>query len=112
MGVAQSPHNTTVDLLTQAIEQVRPLLTTDASSKERICLLWAAVQTTRDLAASDVIHDAFMALAVEVRLIDKAGRWIGDDVRDSRKVFGARDVAHVIRWALRGRNPFEEGPLT
>jgi len=25
--------------------------------------------------------------------------------------YGAQDVAHVIRWALRGWNPFEKGPL-
>jgi hypothetical protein len=99
------------DLLAHAIERVRPMLAT-GTTKERVHLLWAAAKAARDLGASDVVHDAFMALAVEVNLIDKNGRWTGDDVRESVRRYGREDVEHTIRWALRGWNPFEKGPLT
>jgi hypothetical protein len=100
-------------LLDQAIENVRQLLADPSlSTKARIRLLWATVKEARDLGASDVIHDAFMNLAVDVNLIDSNGRWTGKDVRDSVRRYGAEDVAHTIRWALRGWNPFETGPLT
>jgi hypothetical protein len=100
-------------LLEYAIERVRPLLADESkSTKERIRILWAAAKRARDLASSDVVHDAFMRLSVEVRLIDEAGRWTGTDVRESVRRFGTEDVAHVVNWAMRGWNPFEKGPLT
>jgi hypothetical protein len=95
-----------VDLLAQAIGRARPLLV-EGTTKQRIRLLWAAVKHTRDLGASDVIHDAFMALAIEVELIDAHGCWVDEDLCR----FGRDDVSHVIQWAMRGVNPFEEGPL-
>jgi hypothetical protein len=98
------------DLLTQAIEQVRPLLAT-GSSKQRTHILWAAVKAARDLGASDVVADEFMALAVEVNLFDRRGRWTGTDVRECIRRHGAEHIRHVIAWALRGMNPFEKGPL-
>jgi hypothetical protein len=101
------------DLLSQAIAEVRPLRTDGSrSTKERIWLLWAAAKNARQLAAADVLHDAFLALAAEVNLIDTRGRWTGSDVRKSVRPFGAEDVSHAIAWALRGLNPFETGPLT
>jgi hypothetical protein len=90
---------------------VRPLLQT-GTTKQRIRILWSAAKKARDFGAGDVVHDAFMALAVEVGLIDSKGRWIGADVRPSVRPFGAEDVAHTISWAMRGWNPFEKGPLT
>jgi hypothetical protein len=99
------PPPVAVNLLDQVIENVRPLLVDGRPTKERIRILWAAAKKARDLAAADVIHDVFMALAVETSLIDKNGRWTGDDVRDGV------DVAHVIVWALRGWNPFQKGRL-
>jgi hypothetical protein len=96
----------------QVIENVRPILTHELrTTKARIRLLWATAKQARNLGASNVIHDAFMALAVETNLIDKRGRWTGADVREDVRRHGAEDVAHVINWALRGRNPFETGPL-
>jgi hypothetical protein len=103
----------TTDLLTQAIERVLPMLA-DAGrpTKERVCLLWAAAKTARDLGATDVVHAAFMTVAVDAGLIDEHGRWIGADIAEHRRNFGAQDIEHVIRWAVRGWNPFEQGPLT
>jgi hypothetical protein len=102
-----------IDLLSQAIERARPLVA-DASrpTKERIRILWAAAKAARDCGASDVVHDAFVQLAVETNLIDEKGWWTGEDVRPSVRRYGREDVEHTIRWALRGWNPFETGPLT
>lgn len=94
-----------VDLLTQAIERVRPLI--DGTTKQRIRVLWAAVLNARNLGASDMVHDAFMELAIEVKMIDEHGRWIGDDVRKTVRRYGLQDVSHVVVWAQRGCNPFE-----
>ena len=47
-----------------------------------------------------------MRLAVEVNLVDQHGRWTGNDVRESVRRHGAEDVAHVLRWAVRGWWPF------
>ena len=100
------------DLLTRIIEGVRPALAdTTQPTKTRIRLLWAAAKSARELGATDVVTDAFMTLAVETGLIDKRGWWTGKDVRDYVRPHGAEDVAHLISWALRGRNPFETGPL-
>jgi hypothetical protein len=108
-GAQQAPQP--VDLLAQAIERTRPLLADRTRpTKERIRVLWAAAKRARDLGAWDVVHDAFMQLAVEVHLIDSNGFWTGEDVRESVRRYGREDVEHTIRWALRGWNPFEEGP--
>jgi hypothetical protein len=98
-----------VDLLTQAIGRVRPMLAT-GTTKQRLHVLWAAAKAARDLGASDVVADAFEGLAVEVSLIDHHGRWTGADVRAIRR-YAADDIRHVISWAVRGMNPFEGGPL-
>jgi hypothetical protein len=98
------------DLLSQAIGQLRPLLVT-GTTKQRIHLLWAAAKRASDLGAGDVMRDDFMALAIEMKLIDSRGEWTGDDVRESVRPHGAEDIRHVISWALHGWNPFEQGPL-
>jgi hypothetical protein len=102
------------DLLSEAIADVRPLLA-DGSTKERIRLLWAAAKNAGEFAATDVLQDAFLALAVQVGLIDARGCWTGPDrataVAQHVRRHGAEDLAHVITWALRGWNPFETGPL-
>jgi hypothetical protein len=96
--------------LDDAIANARPLLANGAPTKARIRVLWAAAKKARRDAPPDEIMAAFMALAVETKLIDAAGNW-GKDIRESRRRYGGEDVAHVLRWALRGWNPFEEGPL-
>jgi hypothetical protein len=112
LALAREGRALPVDLLAQAIEHARPLVADRSrSTKQRIKLLWAAAKMARDLGAWDVVHDAFMQLAVEVHLIDSNGGWTGEDVRESVRRYGAEDVAHAIRWALRGWNPFEEGAL-
>ena len=98
--------------LSQAIECVRPMVAdTTKSSKERIHLLWAAAKAARNLDTADVVHGAFMRLAVEANLINSNGQWTGNDVRKCRRRYGRKDVAHVLSWASRGWNPFEKGPL-
>ena len=79
---------------------------------QRVHLLWSAAKAARDLAATDVIYSTFTGLAVEVGLIDSAGRWTGNDVRENVRRYGAEDIVHVVTWALRSWNPFEKGPLT
>jgi hypothetical protein len=109
---AHFPPPLTVDLLTNAIEHVRPMLADESRpTKQRIRILWATAKKARDLGASDVVKVVFIALAVETSLIDSNGRWTGADVRESLRRLGAEDVAHAITWALRGWNPFEKGPL-
>jgi len=93
------------DLLSTAIDIVRKRIEAEAppATKKRIYILWAAAKQARDLGASKVVlHDAFMALAIDVNLIDKNGRWTGADVRDSIRRYGAEDVSRAINWALRG----------
>jgi hypothetical protein len=98
--------------LDQIVDTVRPLVA-DAKSptKQRVRALWAAAKAARACGASDVIHRAFMDLALEANLIDRRGHWTGNDVRADVIRHGAEDVAHVITWAMRGWNPFEIGPL-
>jgi len=95
-----------IDLARKRIEGITP-----PATKQRIHILWATAKQARELGASKVVHDAFMALAIDVDLIDKSGRWTGADVRESIRRYGAEDVSHAITWALRGWNPFEKGPL-
>lgn len=101
-----------VNLLEQAIERARPLLSDRRkSTNQRVRILWAAAKRARDLGSSDVVHAAFGALAVQTNLIDSRGWWTGTDVRPSVRRYGLDDVDHVITWALRGWNPFEQGSL-
>jgi hypothetical protein len=101
--LAQAP----VDLLTQAIESVRPLLLT-GPTKGRIRLLWSAARSARKLATEDQIVREFLELAIKVGLINRRGYWLGEDVRADLRRYGREDVLHVIRWALRNQNPFEK----
>ena len=78
---------------------------------ERIRVLWAGAKMAREVGAVDTIHRAFMQLVIDTDLIDGRGRWTGADVAEHVRRYGAEDVVHVIRWALRGWNPFEKGPL-
>jgi hypothetical protein len=100
-ALAASP----VDLLTNAIGSVRPLLRA-GSTKERIRVLWAAAKHARKLAGEVQIEAAFLELAIEVGLIDERGWWLGEDVRASIRRHGREDVVHVLRFAMRGRKPF------
>jgi hypothetical protein len=113
MSVRHKSEITSTDLLAEAVDQVRPLLMdTKRPTKERVHVLWSAAKAARNLSSSDVIQNTFTKLAVDVGLIDSAGRWTGNDVRDWVQRYGKEDIAHVVTWALRGWNPFEKGPLT
>jgi hypothetical protein len=89
------------------------LMLVDSSrpTKERVRLLWASAKKVREIAAADVINRTFTSLAIETKLINGRDRWAGADVADHVRPYGAEDIAHVIAWALLGRNPFEKGPL-
>jgi hypothetical protein len=113
MTDAASSTITAPDMLTKAIDQARERIEAipPPATKKRVHILWAAAKQARELGASKVVHDAFMALAIDVNMIDKNGRWTGADVRESIRRYGAEDVSHAITWALRGWNPFEKGQL-
>jgi hypothetical protein len=96
--------------LAMAIDRTRCQIAASQTPKQRIQLLWAGAKAARQLAASDVLLEEFMRLAIEIGLIDANGCWIAN-VRDSVRRFGKEDVEHVLRWALRDMNPFEKGRL-
>jgi hypothetical protein len=87
------------DLLTQAIDCVRRQLGPSLSAAQRIRLFWAGVIAARDLASSDVLEQEFLRLGRDCRFTANLGR------------HGDEDMAHVVRWALLGRNPFGAGGI-
>ena len=93
------------------IATVRAIVAT-GNSRERVQSLWAAAKFANKSAAPHAVADAFMQLALDVNLIDRAGYWTGADIAEQRRRYGRTDIEHVIRWALRNWNPFERGPLT
>jgi hypothetical protein len=100
------------DPLSRFIARAAPLVSDPARpTKVRVRLLWAAAKAVRGLDAGDAVAAAFKTLAVDAKLIDARGRWVAPNIADYRRSYGGEDVDHVIAWALRGWNPFEEGPL-
>ncbi len=93
----------TVDLLTQAIERVRPLLNREQPLKTRIRVLWAAAKNAHGFAASDVVAAEFIRLACDTGLT-------ADLDNPIRRLSGEETVRHVVSWACRSMNPFETGP--
>jgi hypothetical protein len=85
-----------VDLLTQVIAGLRPLLDRKTSAKERLITLWSFVIESRALGAIDVLEEAFRDVARDSGLIADLGR------------HGAEDLEHVLQWGLRGFDPFEK----
>lgn len=83
-----------VSLLDGAVGKVRPMLERSNPVAAPIRLLWAAAKHARGLAAHDVVIDEFTKLAVETGLAADRGR------------YAAEDIAHVLTWAVLGRNPF------
>jgi len=92
---ASLPSTTTIDLMAEAVEFVRPLLRRSNPIGERMRTLWAAVVASRDLGASDVVEEEFMRLASDAGLVDSLGHRADADLR------------HVIRWAMLDQNPFQ-----
>jgi hypothetical protein len=88
-----------VDLLTQAIELVRPQLERSRPLKERVEIYWSAVAAASSLAAADIVRDEFWRLATETGL---AG-----DLRQRADLYNSdKTLEHVLRWGLLRRNPF------
>jgi hypothetical protein len=103
---------TTIDVLGQVIENARRKIADRAMpTKTRVQWLWSYAKASRGVAASDVLQAEFMQLAIEVGLISANGYWMPNDVRTSERWHGREDIEHVIRWALHGLDPFEEGTL-
>ena len=89
----------TADLLTQAIELVRPQLHRSKPLKERVEIYWAAVAAAVELAAADVLREEFLRLARETHL--------ADDLRQTADLYHSdKTLEHVLRWGLLRRNPF------
>ena len=88
-----------VDLLTQAIELVRPQLERSRPLKERVEIYWAAIAAANSLAAADVLREEFLRLTRETDL--------ADDLRRSADLCHSdKTLKHVLRWGLLRRNPF------
>jgi hypothetical protein len=87
------------DLLTQAIELVRPQLEQSKPLKERVEIYWSAVAAAVELAAVDVLREEFLRLAEQTGL--------AADLKQHADLYNSDEtLAHVIRWALLRRNPF------
>jgi hypothetical protein len=82
------------DLVTRAIDYVRPHLDRTNPVGERVQTLWAAVVAARNFGANDVIESEFLQLAHDTGLLGDLGRHADADLR------------HVVRWAIRNQNPF------
>jgi hypothetical protein len=88
------------EILPRLVRCAEQLVAEAQSTKQQTRVIWAAAKSGRGLAANELIKSEFIALANRCGVIAARGRYVRDDVR------------HVIRWALRGWNPFERGPLT
>jgi hypothetical protein len=80
------------NLLALAIERVRPMLDPQLPLTVSIRTFWAAAKNARRFAADDILESEFLRLADETGL-----------TADLRR---REDISHVLRWALRGLNPF------
>jgi hypothetical protein len=88
------PRATPVDLLTLAVDHVRPLLDNSIPIGERLRTLWAGTVAARDLGASDVVEAVFSQLARDTGITADLGSQANVDLK------------HIIRWALLDQNPF------
>jgi hypothetical protein len=87
------------DLLTQAIELVRPQLERSKPLKERVEIYWAAIAAANSLAAADILRKEFLRLAKDSGLAADLKQHA--DLYDSDKT-----LEHVLRWGLLRRNSF------
>jgi hypothetical protein len=90
-----------VDLLTEAIEIVRPQLERSKPLKERVEIFWSAVAAAADnnLAAVDVLRAEFLQLAADTSLA-------ADLKQHADFAHSDQTLEHVLRWGLLRRNPF------
>jgi hypothetical protein len=92
-------NDTAIPPLEKVLRKLRPLLARDTSIKDRLQTFWSYLVEARELGSSDVIADEFLEAAQGSGLTRHLGR------------HGAEDIDHVVRWGLRGWNPFERGTL-
>jgi hypothetical protein len=88
-----------VDLLARALEMTRSRINAAQTVKARVRVLWAGAKNARMFAACDVHEAEFRQLTDDLGITRELGR------------HGAEDVGHVVRWAWRGWNPLDVGPL-
>jgi hypothetical protein len=87
------------DPLTQVVDLAHSKLADrKVPIKTRVRSLWNFAKAARDCGSSDVVLGEFTKLADITGLTADLGR------------HGAEDVRHVLSWAMRGLNPFEDGP--
>ena len=79
-----------VDLLTQAIELVRPQLERSKPLRVRVEIYWSAIAAAVDLAAVDVFDSGLAA----------------DLKQHADLYYSDKTLEHVLRWGLLRRNPF------
>ena len=82
------------DMLSEAVAHVRPHMERGTVG-DRLRTLWAGVAAARDFGAADVVEDEFLTLSRNTGLAADLGHHADANLR------------HVIRWAMRGQNPFE-----
>ena len=83
------------DLLTQAINLVRPHLARSKPLEERIKTYWAAIAAANNLAAADVLREDFLRLAHDSGL-----------AADLKQADSDKTLEHLLRCGLLRRNPF------
>jgi hypothetical protein len=89
----------TADLLTQAIELVRPQLHRSKPLKERVEIYWSAIAAAAELAAVDVLREEFLRLAEQTGL--------AADLKQHADLYHSdKTLEHVLRWGLLRSNPF------
>jgi hypothetical protein len=91
-----------VDFLTRVIPLIKSDLDAADHLPTRARIFWAGVLAARDLGASDVVERDFWQLAFDAKLI-----WDQVD-RKRRGVLphSYETVGHLIRWGIRGWDPF------
>jgi hypothetical protein len=87
------------DLLSQAIEIVRPQLRRSKPLKERVAIFWSAIAAANDLAAADVLRAEFLQLAKDSGLA-------ADLKQHADLAHSDETLEHLLRWGLLQRKPF------
>jgi hypothetical protein len=96
-AIAQIRTRPARDLLSQAIELVRPHLDRSKPLEERIRIYWAAIAAANSLAAADVLRQDFLQLATDSGL-----------AADLKQANSDKTLECILRWGLLRRNPFGE----
>jgi hypothetical protein len=83
-----------VSLLNQAVDLTRQQMHEAATPQAKMRALWAGTRNARGFGAGDSVAEGFIALGMEFQ--KQLGR------------HAAEHVQHVVSWACRDMNPFED----